>query len=372
MKHKFTLQYMEQSIGEDVIPPEIVEEYKKTDDNPQFRLYCISQEGDCNGKIVGKGAVATRYARDIIMKLNETLKRGVKAFMGHGATNDTAGRQPVGEIVRSFVKEVNGKLTQFAAVYIHPQFRGQKLDVASLETDVECEYDGRGTYNVLDVAPITGLALGDGTKFKPGFKSATLRAQVQYFLDKTGENPMTLEELLEAIKSGGHKPSDLFTRKQLESDELVKTLQRNHSQKEYDHRVSVEEKLTEATNQVKDLTEKLEKATGTNTELLSKVGKIAVKDVYGQLIKDGGYPEQVVKYLDVQVEKFNLTEYKDDETLKKELGAFVTKSVDEFKSLAAIMGVKLPDDKPPLEGDDATSKPGDADYSKPENNDFIV
>lgn len=373
MKHMFKLQYMEQTLEEGVIEPELVQEYKdKGDDSPQFRVYCISQEGECSGKIVDRGAVATRYARDVIAKLNSTLKRGVKAFLGHNKDNSTEGRTPIGEIVKSFVKEVNGKLTQFAAVYISPQYRDQKLDVASLETNVECEYDGNGAYNVLDVEPITGLALGDGTKFSPGFKAATLRAQVQYFLDKTGEPKMTLEELMAAIREGGHKPSDLFTRKQLETDDMVTKIKLDHSQKEYDHRKSVEEKLAEALEGRKTLEKELETAKATNATLIGKVSKSAVKDVYASLVKEAGYPEKVVKYLDIQVEKFNLTDYKDDAQLKKDLGDYLTKSADEFKIIATAMGVQLPDDKAPLSGDDDPGKSTtNVDYSDPKNNDFI-
>lgn len=370
-KRKFTLQYQQQEFDGSVIPESVIQRYKADgDENPEFRVYCISQEGDCTGKIVGKGAIATRYARNIISKLNETVKSGVKAFLGHNKDNTHDGRTDVGEIVRSFVEDVGGKLTQFAAVYIKPAFRNLKLDVASIETDVECEYDGQGTFNVLDVDPITGLALGDSSQFSPGFKDATLRAQLQYFLDDKKERPMDLAEIMAEIKKGGHKPSDVFTKRELESDDLVDTIRKAHSQKEYDHRIKVEEKLTDASKKLEEVEKELGTFKEANKQLSTKISKTLVKELSESLIKENKYDDKQKKFIEKQLESFDPGEFKDEKSLKSVLGEKMTKFSEDYKEFAKLMGVKIEDNKPPIGGDDSIETVS-GDYTDPAVNDFI-
>jgi len=369
---KLSLQYLqEQEFDSSVIPPDVVERLKASgDSNPEFRVYCVSHEGDVKGKIVGKGSVATRYARDIITKLNDTLKAGVKAFMGHGKDNSHEGRETIGEVVASFVKEVGGKLNQFAAVYIKPAYRQLKLDVASLETDVQCEYDGSGTFNVMDVEPITGLALGDSAKDSPGFKNATLRAQVQYFLDENKETGMTLEELKAAIREGRFKPSDLFTKKDLQGDEVVDTLMKSHSQKEFEHRTSVQEKLDTVTKELETVKASFESVSGAHKELSSKMSKTLVKEHSSALVKENKYNDKMAKFIEAELESFDPGEFKDEKSLKAILGEQVTKLADKYKTVAEILGVKLDDNKTPVAGDDNPDS-GSVDYTDPKQNDFI-
>lgn len=369
---RLTLQYMATEFDSTIIPPDVVEKLKASgDEAPEFHVYCISHEGDCEGKIAGRGSVATRYARGIIEKLNNTLKSGVKAFIGHGKDNSHDGREPIGEVVSSFVKEIGGKLNQFAAVYIKPAYRQLKLDVASLETDVECEYDGKGRFDVLDVGPITGLALGDSSKDRPGFKQATLRAQLQYFLDENKDETMTLEELQKAIREGRFNPSDLFTKRDLEKDSVVDKLMKDHSQKEFDHRTKVEEKLTAAATELETVKKQLETISGSHKELSGKMVKTLVKDNFSVLAKENKYDEKLSKFLEKDLESFDPGEFKDEKSLKELLGAQLAKSTEKYKEFAKLMGVELSDNKPPVKGDDSENPSGAVDYTDPKYNDLI-
>ena len=164
-----------------MIPAEKMAEITAKDPHPVFKAFVVGHEGEAKGNLVGVGNVIKRWFRDMIERLHEKISVGLQLFHGHAATNDTAGRIAVGEVVGKKILKIKDRISTVVACYINPSFKNLPLDVASIEANLDLRDAGRG-FVVADVNKVTGIALGNSTIDQPGFPGATLLGQLQAFI----------------------------------------------------------------------------------------------------------------------------------------------------------------------------------------------
>jgi len=369
------LQFMAKEEMLDMVSASRYALIKNSDPDPQFRVYVVGHEGEAQGRAVGLGIIKTTWFRDAIRKLGEKLQTGIFAFFGHGSDNGHSGRDHIGEIVGSKVKEINGILTNLIATYIYPEYKDMKLDVASIETNMVYDPDSKA---VIDIDDVTGVALGNSDTETPAFPGATLQAVYQMFVDgdgrtKGGQSEMTLKELIAEISSGGFVPSQLFDKDALIRDSVVIEIANNKQKVEYEHRVRTDKKFDE--EKAKWETEKAEYETKLKDSALITI-KTKTGEVAKTLSEKRKLDEKQVKFLDANLKKF---EPKETETRKfeEEVDKFIDGVLDEYESVTKLFGIETKENKENKEkekpGTPASNKENkDADdMTDPENNDLI-
>jgi len=186
MKIRVALQFMASSEIAGMIPEETIAEIKKTDPTPLFRAYVVAHEGEAKGNLVGYGNIVKKWYRAIVDKLHEKIEAGLQLFHGHGATNDQAGRIPIGRVVGKALKEISGRWSSVVACYIDPVYRKLNLDVASIEASMDLDVDSKGNLIATDIQDVSAIALGNSEIETPGFAGATLLGQLQAFAQDKG------------------------------------------------------------------------------------------------------------------------------------------------------------------------------------------
>jgi hypothetical protein len=164
-----------------MVPADKLADIKAKDGSPLIKAFVVGHEGEARGNLIGMGNVVKRWFRSAIEKLHEKIKGGLQLFHGHAATNDTAGRTPIGEVVGKKLMNVEDQLSTVVACWIYPDFRHLPLDVASIEADIDLRGDNTNSLYVADVGEISGIALGNSQIDTPGFPGATLLGQLQAF-----------------------------------------------------------------------------------------------------------------------------------------------------------------------------------------------
>ena len=175
---------------------------RASDPNPLIKAFVVGHEGESRGNLVGVGNVIKRWIKTMIRALGSKIKAGLQLFQGHAETNETAGRTPIGEVVGTKLKEIDGRESIIVACHIKPEFRDLPLDVASVETTVDYKSVGDGTIEILGVSDVTGIALGSSQMQKPGFSGATLLGQLQAFVLEHTDKQGSKLKLGYSIKSG--------------------------------------------------------------------------------------------------------------------------------------------------------------------------
>lgn len=358
------LQHLGESEILTLIPKDTIARIKATDETPEFRAYAIAHEGTATPKMVGFGSVAMQYLRDAIFRLHERLTIGTPVFHGHGETNDSSGRESIGEIVGKTLRDVGGKLYDIAVTYIKPEYRSTPLDIASIEADVEFNPNPTdGKLTAVDIGEITGLALGNSAVEKPAFAGATLLAAVQAFVSKSEEkdtNAMTLEEIKSACKELKVKPDDLF-----ENEDLLKVS-------------AVKDKIDltgrEAARNVKNAdAEKILQLTEERDSLKAQVFKSKATSVFDVLSTERKLSEKQKTFAARNLADFQ-TNATDDDGLKRDLNGFLDKRLNEYNEFAKMFGIQTEDNpaqKDHLPGNPPADGPISNDYSDPKTNPMI-
>jgi len=204
---KAEMQNMARGEALSMIPADTLERIRRTDKRPEVRVFSIANEGVAKGNEVKFGMKvqkAIQYVKDMIVKIGERLNLGTPVFHRHGQTNETSGREQIGEVVGKTVKYIGDKLSTLAAIYIYPEHRKLPLDVASFEANVEYipKADNKG--EAVDVDDISAIALSNSAIDKPAFETATLMGIVQCFMQpETKEDKIMarIKAVRESIKS---------------------------------------------------------------------------------------------------------------------------------------------------------------------------
>lgn len=348
MRFSAKLQYMAQNEISELVGRNAIEQIRKKDAHPLFLAFAVGHEGDAGGNLIGVGNVVKKWFSDTIRLLYDKIKTGLEVFSGHVEdSNAHDGRVPIGRVVaKQLVDDYYGK-TVIAVCYIFPEYRTQKLDVASIEADLDLDLEGNGQLVVKSVNEITGIALGNSRYQKPGFPGATLLGQLQAFeKTKHKENRMpTPEEIKQIIQEAGFNPSDLFEPDELAADPLTpkRTVRENVSADIAAGRVFYENR--DLKRQLADAKQKL---ASLETEKKTLAEKVAEKDtmiathakanakirVTGELFEkaktDRKLDDRQTKFIQARLGRFDVSKPED---VEKEFSSYLDKEIDELKTL---------------------------------------
>lgn len=176
------LQEMAESEIMAMVPAQRLAAMREREQHPLIKAFVVGQEGESNGKLIGIGNVVKRWMSGVIHTLGRKIKAGLQLFSGHAVgTNEHDGREPIGEVVGTVVKPIDGRDSVVVACHIYQPFRHLNLDVASVETEVTFMGGRDGVADVVDIGEVTGIALGNSAVDRPGFPGATLLGQLQAF-----------------------------------------------------------------------------------------------------------------------------------------------------------------------------------------------
>lgn len=380
MKITAYLQELSQDEIKENIAPDVYAKIKETDPTPLFRSYAIGHEGKSTGKFVGFGTLVKTWFKSAIKAIVEKLKIGTKIFSLHNADSSHEGRISIGEVVGKALKKWGETLYAIAVVYIKPEFRALNLDVASIEADILLPMENVDNIQIkdIDVKEITGIALGDSAKDKPGFAGATLIASLQefqntHFKKKSAEGEgeeMDLKAIMDAIKAGGYTLSEVFSGDQIKSDKFVKGIIDEEKGNEYSAR-----KRIEGTHKTeKEAYEsKLKEKDATIQTLTTGNLKMESKEVINNIIKERKLSDVKVKYINKDIDSFKP---ESKEKLTENINAFLDTKLDDFDKHAEIFGIKK-EEKPDPNKDDLDDiqnpkdEPEEDELLDPEKNDFI-
>jgi hypothetical protein len=326
-----------------MIPPARLREIKLTDPRPVFKAFVVGHEGEARGNMLGVGNIVKRWFRSAVEKLHEKISAGLQLFHGHGETNDSAGREAIGEVVGKKAMGIGGRLSSVVACYIYPNFRHLPLDVASIEADVQLDQDRtRGLY-VADVDKVTGIALGNSAIETPGFTGATLLGQLQAFAKSKniGDELMdiTIEDVKSFLKAEKVQPSDVFGVDVITSDPAVKGYVETETRRavagEYAHRKRTEEGFDKTR-------EEFEKRATASEALVTQLRLDAAKGQVGGLFAkqaaERKLTDQQAKFVQARLTRFSPSKV---EEVGKEFNSYLDAEIDEYGRLAKdVFGVE--------------------------------
>ena len=383
MKFRVQIQNMADSEIKAMISPNKLAEIKAKDKSPMIKAFVVGHEGEAKGNLIGVGNIVKRWFSDMIEKLHDKLSIGLQLFHGHAATNDTAGRLPIGEVVGKMKKNIKDRLSSVVACWIYPDYRHLPLDVASIEADVDLR--GGSTDSklyVADVNEISGIALGNSQVETPGFPGATLLGQLQAFVENENKitlfegGNMTLAELKQAIQEAKFKPTDLFDREVILADPLISE--------------QVKEKITNATGyNYRKLEQLAEERVAVEAKLKEAEAKIAESEKEKQAIRLEAAKSQIgslfekqktERKLDDKQEKFinlRLGRFAPSkaEEIEKEFNAYLDAEIDEYKKISKeVYGIEGNENgEKPVGGGPDLSKGGSSEdkYIDPAQNPMI-
>ena len=340
---------------------------KLVDPHPVFKAFVVGHEGEAQGYVVGVGNIVKRWFRATIEKLHDRIKEGIAIFNGHGETNDQSGRVPIGQVVGKKLENVGNRLSAVVACYIFPEFRHLPLDVASIEASVDIE-ESRDGFKVVDVGEVTAIALANRLVETPGFPGATLLGQLQAFAKSDfGGERMTLEEMKDAVREMGLKPSDLFRVEHLAEDPSVKGFLGEATKKalaeEYWARKRDEAKWAEEQKKVQA---EIEAVKAENKGLKTTTAKSLIPGLFEKKKADRKLDEKQAKFILKRLDKFEPPEEGKD--LDKALDKHMDDELDEYMKLASdVFGIVPPPggEKKGSEPKEGGDEPPDLKYSDP-------
>lgn len=329
-----------------MIPQDQFNRIKAQDPKPVFRAYVVGHEGESEGRLVGHGNVVKRWFSSTIRKLYDHIQYGLQIFHDHNADNSQgAGRDPIGEVVGKGLKTIKDKLSAIAVIYIRPDYRGLPLDVASIEADVAVEEASRGIFDI-DLKQITGIALGNSAVNTPGFRGATLLAQLQAFADRTpsrtggaktqefgetGGEHMTLDEMREFIKAEKVTPSDIFSMEALTADPVVTGFVKEREKSSRAGEFGARKQDQEAFIEKKAALEAQLKEKDTKLQALQvEIARGRIPELYGKAKDARKLTEQQHKFITVRLKDWTP---KGAETMEKELNELLDREVDKYKEI---------------------------------------
>jgi len=342
MKFKALLLHMAAAEIKAMIPPYYFDEIKRRDPKPLFKAFVVGQEGKAEATWVGVGAVVKTWFADAIGRLARKIWPGLKLFFNHAETNETEGRQEIGEVAGSMSKIINGKYSAIIAAYIHPEFRHLPLDVASIEAEISIN-DVDDDIRAVNIEDITAIALGNSAVNKPGFPGATLLGELQAFTDRKKSNKegeeMTLQEIKEFIKTEGLDPSEVFGQEQLLEDPTVIGYMEAEVKKTKGNEYNARQRnLSEYEEKTKKLEEKLKKFEDENKTLKTEGAKTKATDLFSTKAKERKLDEKQAKFIDMK--KGNFVP-EDLENVDKEVDKFMDTALEDYKKTASeIFGIE--------------------------------
>ncbi len=317
------------------------------DEHPLIKAFTIAHEGDSDIKLDGI-LTPLRWVKSAIGWINEKLKLHTPVFNHHGAPGDNSyeGRVPIGEIVGSKLSEVGNKVAAIAAMYIYPQYRDLKLDMASIEADITYAKEGKIVWPT-GIKQITGIALADGDYNRPGFPEATLIGSIAAFAQ--GDKAVDIKEVKSAVGVLELKPEDVFSREDLTGSEAVREFIITEKRDAQDRaRRIAEEKVA----MKKDLDEKYGEEI---TTLKAKNLSLETNAIFTSISEERKLDKGERHYVDLQLKRFQSQSTESDK-FKDDLNQFVDEALVDFETVKTTLGVEADSDK--------DTDPGTGDGSK--------
>lgn len=279
------IQALELSLTPEEIKKKISpEKLKQLEGKGILQAYTLAHEGTSHPKVLGEESQVLKWTKAVIHRLSEKIKEGTKFFLGHGNTNSIDGREPVGEIVGSFIKDIGGKLSNIIIGHFPEKENVIDMDVCSMEADIFVDEEN----TVGDINDISGIALGNSDSEHPAFPGALRLSTVQCFgkedtKNKPEEKPMTFEEVRKAVKDMNILPSQLYVEDDLKNDRVFsKTYSEN-------------ETLRTENKTIKEEKEKIEKE---SKDAVRKINVSEARDNLNKKMEEGFTDKQKTFILD--------------------------------------------------------------------------
>lgn len=287
-----------------------------------LQAYTLAHEGTSRPKVLGEGSQVLKWPRAVIKGLAEKIKQGTKFFLGHGLTNDNDGRESVGEVIASFVKEISGKLSHIIVGHFPSIEKVKEMDVCSMEADVYTDDE-----NIVgDINNVSGIALGSSNSENPAFPGALRLGVIQCFVKLEGDKnqgnkeknmPLTFEEVKQAVRTMNIHPWQLYELDDLKNDrQFSKIFTENEVLK----------------NQNKTLKEDSEKIKNESEKAVRTMNVGEAKGRLNKLMEDG-YTEKQKTFILGRFDPEKMEELEEDD-LKK----FLESSKKEFADTAKLFG----------------------------------
>jgi hypothetical protein len=300
---------------------------KYNEEEAKVCFFSIAHEGKADGSLEGIGKSQLTYFKDAIHKLYNRINNGIRCYLGHPKEGQPeSSRTAVGEIVGKAMKTIGDVVHDVVAVYIYPEHRNSKLDVASIEANVRLRRDGKDVI-VTDVGELTGVALASRSDETPGFPGAELLATMQAFKET---KVMTLAEIMEAIRSGGHSPSDVFpdTEALMNDRKIVKAVQ-----------VAVAEALKDPTEKVTTLTKERDDAIASFAKISKETATLRSARFIDEALTELKADDKIKGFVNKRVDRIDLgDDITNEKSLRKAVDSGVKKLVEEYNDLATLFG----------------------------------
>jgi hypothetical protein len=336
MKIGFSVVAMADSEVRKLIDPKIIAKIKSIDPKPTVRVYGIGQEGYANPRIPEMGGINIDmvFSRKVIQQIADNLALDTPVYAGHYNTDpDEPNRIRVGTVVGRGTKEIDGKLNALAAIYIEPEHRDAKLDIASIEAFTEMVYDDKtNRAAVIAISDIRAVALGNSELDNPAFDTAKLKAEIAAFAAETttkARNSMNLDDLTpgmvrEFVRRNNWSLGELFTREEIRKDSAIAAI--------------VEDMTAPMAKKIAELETEKAKVTEEFTAKVSKYGeelaKTKVTTKLPEIAKQRQLNDKQVAYIMAELTNAKL----DVDRLDEQLPSFVDATVERFNALAKLIG----------------------------------
>lgn len=346
------------------IPPETLQQIKKTDPHPMFEAYTVAHPGESKTYVVNVGTKILKWLGGILKKIKESILPGTPVFYLHGKDNSHKGRDKIGEIV-STIQNFAGDVVSI--VYRFKNFLHLKTDVASFEAPLRIPegIDLQGhQVQPHEMGEVTGLALANSAEHKPAFEGATRTACLQC-LNKEDVMPegIKLEDVISFIANEKVRPSQIFSDDDILDAPVVKA--EIASKKGNENLYYENQRLKAQLQSAKDeLAKQKDKFEAEIKEKSTKLSTIELWDTYEKELNSKSREKLTTvqkEFLKESKEQLLPVEGANAETT---INSFIDKKIKEFDAWEARFTAKS--EKTKDEADDKEKKPK-GDQSKIDN-----
>lgn len=345
--HKVSILAMDETVLLGMLDKTALAKAKKHagKDTIEIKVFGFASEGfHTFGGPGGIGKVSQVWNRDSVYSAHKALRMETPLFFGH-SPKPISEREPYGFVIGKDIQVIDDREQAIVAVYIHPKYEKERLDVVSIEaaTDIIMQ---NGTQYVVEVSEISAIAVGNSELMSPAFDTATLKAKIAAFAAQTQEkevkkmaDELSPGEIRSAIRKLGLTVFDLFSRKELQEDESVKEILSNKE-------AEIAKKYEKEKSEIESKVQEYEKRVG---ELSGKASYSEFSKRLAKITKDRKLDETQQKFLSSKAENLVINDFAKADS---EIDQFVEDSLGEYEKTAALFGKKTENKENEGEGSD--------------------
>ncbi len=313
------VQALELNLTPEELQNAVPEEKRKSLKGGVLQAYTLAHEGVSRPKVLGEGNQLLKWPRAVIRRIAEKIKEGTKFFLGHRIDNANEGRESVGEVVSSFLKEMGGRLSHIIVGHFPNESKVQNMDICSMEADVYTDDE-----NIVgDIHEISGIALASSDTKSPAFPGALRLGTVQCF-DESDPNPsqkekiVTFDEIKAAVRSMNIFPNQLYTVDDLKNDRVFSAV------------FTEAESLRNSNTKLKEQNAEIQKKSGEVVHELDVKNATALLDTHMKDLTEKQKTFITGRFDPKAIEKL------DDDGIK----AFIENAKKEFAETAKLFGIE--------------------------------